>query len=70
MGKGEIARNEKFLLFDCIFNAFGELPVNFIDLKLSSIISFNPKFVVWESVEIPTGAQNIKSDFCIFYAIC
>ena len=33
-GKGEIARNEQFLLSHNIFNPFEKLPTNFIKLKI------------------------------------
>ena len=41
VGKGEIARNEQFLLFLQCFYPFGELAAISSTLKLSSAISFN-----------------------------
>ena len=74
VGKGEIARNEQFLLYPQCFLHFWRTFYHFHQIsKLSSAKSFNfsiwksPKFVVWKRVEpvrVPPGRYSVsRSNF-------
>ena len=60
VGKGEIARNEQFLLFS-VFYLLGELPAIFIkfEIVVCKLFQFGSlTFVVWEMVNLYPTIQS------------
>ena len=64
-GKGEIARNEQFLLFPRVFYPYGKLSAIFIKLEIvvCKLFQFwkSLEFVVWENTSAMNANNSIQT---------